>query len=241
MTSELATIAANAVPSGPGVPAGTDVTHVILILDRSGSMQGKEADVIGGVNAYVGGLDRSKGSVGISYVRFDQEIELVWNDVALDDVPTMTLEHYQPRGTTALLDAVGMTVSSVAANGDHSYVVIIHTDGLENASREWTNEKLRELIKQKEAAGNWTFAFFGCDIDAWSQARDMGMSAGSASRYAAPDMQAMYRAKARVSNVMRGQRRMRTDHYAAAASAAAQGASDDELERIVREGDGPNK
>jgi hypothetical protein len=232
MTADLATIA-NAV-----APVGTDVTHVIFILDRSGSMQGKEADVIGGVNAYVAGLDRSKGRVGVSYVRFDNEIELVWNDLALDDVPQMTAEHYQPRGNTALLDAVGMTVSSVAPNDAHSYVVIIHTDGQENASREWTAEKLRDLITQREAAGNWTFSFFGCDIDAWEQARDLGVSMGNVRSYAAADMQAVYMAKSRVTNMMRDKKMRRSDHYATASRAAEQGVSDDELERIAREGDG---
>lgn len=234
MTSSLATIA-NTVAR-----VDTDVTHIILILDRSGSMQGKEADVIGGVNAYIAGLDRSKGETGVSYVRFDNEIELVWNDLKLDDVPQMTAEHYQPRGSTALLDAVGMTVSSVAAQDDDSYVVIIHTDGQENASQEWTNEQLRQLIAQKEAAGNWTFSFFGCEIDAWDQARDMGMGAGSAARYAAADIHAMYTAKSRVSNMMRDKKMRRSDHYAAATQAAAAGASDEEIERIAREGDGAN-
>ena len=231
MTTDLATIATGV------ASVDTDVMHIIFILDRSGSMQGKEADVIGGVNAYVAGLDRTKGQMGISYVRFDNEIELVWNDVKLDDVPEMTAEHYQPRGNTALLDAVGMTVSAVQPNAEHNYTVIIHTDGQENASREWTNEKLRKLIAQREAAGNWTFSFFGCDIDAWGQARDMGMSAGNARQYAAADMQAVYMAKSRVSNMMRDKKMRRSDHYAAATQAAAEGASDAEVERIAREGD----
>jgi hypothetical protein len=230
LTTDLATIATAV------APVDTEVTHVIFILDRSGSMQGKEADVMGGFNAYVANLDRS-GQVGVSYVQFDDHIDLVWNDLKLEDVPQMTAEHYQPRGSTALLDAVGMTVTSVAPNDDHSYVVIIHTDGIENASREWTAEKLRNLITQREAEGNWTFAFFGCDIDAWSQARDMGMSAGSSRSYAAANMQATYMAKSRVTNMMREKKMRRSDHYAAATEAAARGASDAELERIAREGD----
>jgi hypothetical protein len=229
MPTELANIATAVAP----VEAG--VTHVIFILDRSGSMQGKEADVIGGVNAYVGGLDRSKGQVGISYVRFDNEIELVWNDLKLDAVPQMTAEHYQPRGNTALLDAVGMTVSSVTPNAEHSYVVIIHTDGMENASREWTAPKLRDLIAQREAAGNWTFSFFGCDIDAWDQARDMGMSRRSSMSYAAKDMQHVYASSSRVTNMMRDKKVRMSRSYADATQAAAQGASDEEIERIARD------
>ena len=200
---------------------GDDVLHVIFVLDRSGSMSGKEADVIGGFNSFVDGLRaKPEGAVGVSYVRFDNEIELVWNDVPLDGVARMTAQDYQPRGSTALLDAVGMTVTSVVEDPAHAYHVITHTDGHENASREWTAERLRDLIKQYEAKGNWTFSFFGEGIDAWGQAGQYGFAPASTMSYASVDKRALFEANARVSNVMRKRKMRSTKEYALATQEA---------------------
>lgn len=217
------------------------VTHVIFILDRSGSMSGMEGDVIGGFNSYVDGLKKSPngGDVGISYVRFDTEIELVWDDLALDKVPVMTRTDYVPRGNTALLDAIGMTISAVKNDPDHSYIVITHTDGHENSSREWTKEKIKELLKEREALGNWTITFFGQDIDAWGEAGGMGYSASNTMAYAAAATNTTYVSTSRVTNVMRSRGVKSTASYAAAANAINLNAdiTDDELEKILNETD----
>jgi uncharacterized protein YegL len=215
---------------------GDDVTHVIFILDRSGSMRGKEEDVIGGFNSYVDELRKTPhGEVGVSYVRFDQLIELVWNDVPLAGVAHMSRDTYSVRGSTALLDAVGMTVSAVRDNSAHQYIVITNTDGMENASREWTPDGVKQLIKDREALGNWTFAFFGEGTDAWSQASAYGFSANTAAAYSRADMRHLYEAKARVSNVMRSRKMRATKDFAAAAAAIMGDAamSDDDVERIL--------
>lgn len=219
--------------------SGDDVTHVIFILDRSGSMSGKEADVIGGFNSYVDTLREDPGGqVGVSYLRFDHELELVWSDLPLGEVPRMTPATYSVRGNTALLDAVGMTVSSVRENAMHSYIVITHTDGEENASREWTADTVKALIEQHEARGNWTFAFFGEGIDAWSQAGRYGYSSGSAVAYSREDLRPAYLAKGRVSNVMRRQKMAATKEFAAATSAVMQDPdiSDEDVAKILRDG-----
>jgi len=216
--------------------SGDDVTHVVFILDRSGSMGGKEADVIGGFNAYIDTLRANPGGqVGVSYLRFDGQLELVWGDLPLTDVPRMTTDTYSVRGNTALLDAFGMTVSAVRENDAHRYIVITHTDGQENASREWTAEKVKELIERHEAKGNWTFAFFGEGIDAWSQASRYGFSGGSSMAYAKDDLRAVYASKGRVSNVMRARKMAATKEFAAATFAIMQDPdmSDEDIATIL--------
>jgi len=227
--------------NGAGMTAfeGDDVTHVIFILDRSGSMSGKEADVIGGFNSYIDALRANPdGQVGVSYVCFDGKLELVWGDLPLADVPRMTPDTYSVRGSTALLDAFGMTVSAVQENDAHRYIVITHTDGQENASREWTADRVKSLIEQRETKGNWTFAFFGEGIDAWSQASRYGFSAGSSMAYAKDDLRPVYAAKGRVSNVMRTRKMAATKDFAAAASAIIQDPeiSDEAVATILRDG-----
>lgn len=220
--------------------AGDDVMHVIFILDRSGSMSGNEADVIGGVNSYVGDLRRTSegGVIGISYVRFDQQIELVWDDVPLADVPEMTPEHYSVRGSTALLDAVGMTVSAINDNPAHRYVVIINTDGMENASREWTAERVKALVEERQGRGNWTFTFFGEGVDAWSQAGRYGFAPNASVAHSAADRHDMFHAKARVTDVMMKRKMRATKDFARATDALMrdESLSDDDVARIL-EGD----
>jgi uncharacterized protein YegL len=219
---------------------GNDVMHVVFILDRSGSMSGKEADVIGGFNSYVDELRRNPaGPVGISYLRFDNVVELVWNDVPLADVPRMTPDDYAVRGNTALLDAVAMTVSSIKDVTEHRYVVIVHTDGMENASREWTVERVKTLIEERQARDNWTFAFFGEGVDAWSQAERYGYGAGQRAEYSAARAKDLYMANARVSNVMRSKTMRSSKKFADATSQVMRDAalSDDEIERALKEDD----
>ena len=221
-----------------------DVTHVVFVLDRSGSMSGKEADVIGGFNGYVESLRANPaGAVGLSYVRFDDHLELVWNDLALADVPDMTEATYSVRGSTALLDAVGATVSAVRDNPAHRYIVITNTDGQENASREWTTEKVRALIQEREARGNWTFAFFGEGIDSWADAARYGYATGAAMAHNSADIRDVYASKARVSNVMRSRSIRATKEFAAAAAAVMRDRdmTDEEVERVLEGGRPPSE
>lgn len=216
---------------------GSDVTHVIFILDGSGSMGGQEADVIGGVNAYIDGLRGSgaTGEVGVSYLLFDNHLRLVWNDLRLADVPRLDASTYFVRGGTALLDAVGTTVSAVNNNPAHRYIVITHTDGEENSSREWTAERVRALIAEREALGNWTFTFFGEGIDAWGAARAMGFSQDSTASYSSARRVESYVAKARVSNMMRERNMRSTRRFGSATERAMDDpkVSDDELAAIL--------
>jgi hypothetical protein len=219
--------------------AGDDVTHIIFILDRSGSMSGMEQDVIGGVNSFVKQQKDGDGAAGVSLVRFDNVIELVWNDIDVAKVPALTEADYVPRGNTALLDAMGMTIAAVKANPAHRYIVITHTDGAENASREWTAEKLKELIKDRESDGNWTFTFFGEGIDAFGQSAAYGYARSNTMSYDSRQRADVYGSTARVSALMRKKRMMSSQRFAEAASAATArpAMTDDDLEQILDQDD----
>jgi hypothetical protein len=219
---------------------GEDATHIIFILDRSGSMSGKHDDVIGAVNSFVAQQREGEGATGVSLVRFDNVAELVWNDLDVHKTPELTAADYWPRGSTALLDAMGMTVSAVKANPAHRYVVITHTDGQENASREWTKEKVRDLITAREAEGNWTFTFFGEGIDAWGEGGQYGYSAGNTMSYAAADRSRVYDSTAKIARMMREKKVDSTRHFAEAARAAAErpDISDEEIEEILKREEG---
>jgi hypothetical protein len=199
-------------------------------------MHGSEDDVIGGFNGYIEELrkDAEPGFLcGISYVRFDNVIELAWNDTPLADVPQMTHADYQPRGNTALLDAVGMTVSAITPRDDATFTVVVHTDGQENASREWTAEKLRKLIEERRALGNWTFTFYGCDVDMWAQARDFGIASSNSASYSRADTARAYRSSGHLESLMRKKGMRYSDRTAELSKMAMDGASDAELEREI--------
>lgn len=218
----------------PGALAHTGATNIIMILDRSGSMAGQESDVIGGFNSFVANC-RSAGvaECRVSYVRFDGEIEHVFTH-RLADVPELNATLYAPRGSTALLDAVGQSVSAVTDDPNDRYIVITFTDGHENQSKEWTRAKVATLIKEREALGNWTFAFFGAEIDAWGEAGDMGYRAGNTRAHAKDKTADMMAATGRVASVQMKNARMRSsEFYADAVEAATDdpGLSDEALER----------
>ncbi|MBI5284403.1 MAG: VWA domain-containing protein [Chloroflexi bacterium] len=241
MTRELDLIqnALRGASSASVAPPGA--TNIVMILDRSGSMSGTEADVIGGFNSFVASC-REAGlkDCTLTYVRFDAEIEHVFT-LPLPDVPPMTALLYQPRGSTALLDAVGQSVSALANNAGDRYLVITHTDGHENASREWTREKVAALLRERQALENWTFAFFGADIDAWEEAGGMGYRAANAAAYSKQRTRDAMAATGRVAGVMSKAGLMSSYRYAAAAKAAMDdpGLSDAAIERqLKQDGDG---
>ena len=198
-------------------------------------MAGKEADVIGGFNSFVTRCrDGSVTNCSVGYIRFDNEIEQVFTE-ELANVPELTPALYAPRGNTALLDAVGRTVAGVTNNPDDRYIVITFTDGHENASREWTKEKVAALLKAREALGNWTFAFFGADIDAWAESGGMGYAAGNSMSHDKRRMRNAMESSGRVAARMAKSDARSTVHYAAATKAAMDNPdlSDEEIERLI--------
>ena len=164
-------------------------TRLVFILDRSGSMSGRESDVIGGYNHLLAEQRKKEGEARVTTVLFDDRYERLYDDTPLADTPDLTDETYFVRGSTALLDAVGRTISDLRARdkaGDRPArtMVAITTDGMENASREYRFETVREMIRAQEGAG-WEFVFLGANIDAAAAAGRIGIRADRAANFTA--------------------------------------------------------
>ncbi len=167
-----------------------DATELVFILDRSGSMAGLEKDTIGGFNSMIGNQKKQDGACFVTTVLFDHEISVLHDRVPLKNVPLMTDSDYCVRGCTALIDAIGSTVKRIESI--HRYarredvpahtMFVITTDGLENASREYSADKVKKMIEEKKKDG-WEFLFIGANIDAVGTARDFGISADRAVNY----------------------------------------------------------
>jgi hypothetical protein len=160
-----------------------NLTEIIFLLDRSGSMSGIERDTIGGFNAFIERQCQLEGETLITTVLFDDQYEVLWN--GKDAAKTrLTEKEYYVRGTTALLDAVGKTILDVGhrlsktpeAQRPGNVIFVITTDGMENASREFTYKKVKELIKHQQEKYNWEFIFMGANIDVAQEADSLGIS-----------------------------------------------------------------
>ncbi|MBN8210169.1 VWA domain-containing protein [Bacillus sp. NTK071] len=158
------------------------LTEVVFLLDRSGSMAGLELDTIGGFNGFVRKQCEEEGETLLTTVLFDDQYEVLWDGVDATKV-VLTDQDYYVRGMTALLDAVGKTVVTVgkrlSETPEHrkpeKVIVVITTDGMENASLEYTHEKVKELIEHQRESYNWEFIFLGANIDASKEAANIGI------------------------------------------------------------------
>jgi uncharacterized protein YegL len=168
-----------------------NLTELVFILDRSGSMSGLESDTIGGYNALLDKQRKEPGDVILTTVLFDDRYELLHDRINLKGVAPITDKEYFVRGSTALLDAIGNTVNKIVNVQRHTaedekaenVMFIITTDGMENASREFTYEKIRHMIgRQKEKYG-WEFMFLGANIDAVATAERFGIDKDRAANY----------------------------------------------------------
>jgi uncharacterized protein YegL len=183
----------------------TSKVLVSVVLDRSGSMNSNRASTISGYNEYINGLKQEKDSTyDVTLIQFDApvntpELTVSYENRALADVPELTLEGYVPRGNTPLYDAIGECVRRTDANG-RGVIVLVITDGMENASTEFTKETVKALIKQKESEG-WTFSFLGANIDSYAVGSSLGVAPGNIANYAAGHEQTMFRAAAASSNL----------------------------------------
>ncbi len=165
-------------------------TEIIVVLDRSGSMEMVRKDTIGGFNAFVEEQKKTTGEAKLTLVQFDDQYLVVYGGLPIQDVPKLTSETFVPRGMTALLDAVGKTINIVgdrlantAEDQRPSLVLfVIITDGHENASKEFKLTQIKEKIKHQTEKYNWEFVFLGADQDAF-QAEAMGVCAGNTFNY----------------------------------------------------------
>ncbi len=167
------------------------LTEIVFIIDRSGSMGGLESDTIGGFNSMLRKQKKEEGEALVSTVLFDDTCEVLHDRVKLVDVPEITEDDYYVRGCTALLDAVGGAIHHIG--NIHKYareedrpgktLMIITTDGLENASRKYTYDKVKKMIERQKEKYNWEFIFLGANIDAIEVAGRMGISRDRAANY----------------------------------------------------------
>lgn len=168
----------------------TDRTELVFILDRSGSVAGLEKDTIGGFNAM---LDKQKDAAGkatVTTVLFNQDTEILHDRIPLDGVAPITGQDYSVGGLTALLDAVGQTIlktdNALAKTAEKhrasKVLVVITTDGMENASREFSDQLVRELIEERKGQG-WEFLFLGANIDAVETAACYGIAEDRAANF----------------------------------------------------------
>lgn len=187
----------HAQPTPPTPNPTQPTTHISVILDRSGSMEAIRADVVGGFNAFLARQQQEPGQATLSLVQFDSQdpYEVLLHLVPLPDVPPLTPERYVPRASTPLLDALGRgmadlnaTLASLpAAQRPTQVVVVVVTDGLENASREFTHAQVRALLAAHEAQG-WQFVYLSADLAAIDEAMALGFAHSHSMAYD-PDRQ----------------------------------------------------
>jgi uncharacterized protein YegL len=167
------------------------ITELVFILDKSGSMSGLESDTIGGYNAMLKKQQEEPGEAIVTTVLFDDNYELLHDRTNIKGIKSITEKEYYVGGLTALLDAIGKTISKIVNATRHTakehqaekVIFVITTDGMENASREYDHHKVKEMIEHQKARYNWEFIFLGANIDAVSTARDIGISEDRAVKY----------------------------------------------------------
>ena len=168
-----------------------NLTEIVFILDRSGSMAGLEDDTIGGFNAMIEKQKAAPGDAIVSTVLFDNRTDVIHDRVDIKIVQPMTSKDYYVRGCTALLDAVGKSIHHIG--NVHKYareedrpektLFVITTDGMENASREYTYDRVRQMIQRQKEKYGWEFLFLGANIDAAKEAARFGITEDRAANY----------------------------------------------------------
>jgi len=162
-------------------------TEIICVIDRSGSMGSIKDDAIGGFNSFLEAQQKLPGEASLTYVQFDQCYEVVHENKPLQDVPLLDEQTYVPRGTTALLDAIGKTITDVGKRLSNTseeskpekVIMVILTDGQENSSREYRLSGIKDMITHQKEKYLWEFMFLGANQDAFEEAAMLGIDKGS--------------------------------------------------------------
>ena len=190
----LACVAASAQAAEDSAPRATapqerpSRIELVMILDKSGSMHGLEADTIGGFNAMIEKEKKLGIDVRVTTVLFNDKMDRLYEHREIRSVRPLTERTYETGGTTALLDAVGDTIlhmeqSGTADRQGTKVIVVIITDGMENASTEFTKAKVKELISDKQEKAGWDFIYLGANIDAAEEADAIGVRKANAVTY----------------------------------------------------------
>ena len=167
------------------------MTELVFILDRSGSMYGLEQDTIGGFNSMLEKQKQQPGDVFVTTILFDNKLEMLHDRLPLASVAPMTDKDYTVRGSTALLDAVGSTIHHIARIHKYAHpdyrpektLFVIITDGMENASRKYSADKVKQMIERQKEKYGWEFIFLGANIDAVEAAGNIGIAPEMAVNY----------------------------------------------------------
>lgn len=170
------------------------LTEIVFILDRSGSMSGLESDTIGGYNSMLDKQKKEEGEAVMSTVLFDDRADVLYDRKSIADIQPMTEKEYYVRGCTALLDAVGGAIHHIGRvqkelpedekpEKPEKTLFIITTDGMENASKQYSYDKVKKMVEKKKKKKGWEFIFLGANIDAIDVAGRFGVAANRAVRY----------------------------------------------------------
>lgn len=168
-----------------------DLTELVFVIDKSGSMAGLETDTIGGFNAMLSKQKKEQGEANVTTVLFNHHSELLHDRIPVQGIAPMSEREYEVSGTTALLDAIGMAIQKIGnsqkrTSADHrasKVLFVITTDGHENASREYNYDKIKSMVAHQKEKFGWEFIFLGANIDAISAAAQFGISEDFAVEY----------------------------------------------------------
>lgn len=188
-------------------------TEVICIIDESGSMYTLTDDTIGGYNSFIEDQKNSEGQTAVTLVTFNNTIQTKYENIDVKDVSKLDKKDYVPNGMTALLDAVGLTIDKVGKrlaetpeeNRPSKVIVMITTDGQENASKEYTRSRVKEMIEEQTNKYNWQFLFAGANIDSEKEAESIGINKAFATNYSHNSfgVSSVYRSLSAVSNLIK--------------------------------------
>ena len=191
-----------------------NLTELVFILDRSGSMDNLVSDTIGGFNSMIESQKKEPGEAYVTTVLFDDHYELLHDHINLKEIQPITDKEYYTRGCTALLDAVGKTINSIGARLNNTpekerpdkVIFVIMTDGYENASNEFTKTQVKEMIEHQQSKYSWTFMFLGADIDAVGEAQSLGINPDFARSHSHTSLgaQSVYSAVSNAVTYLRG-------------------------------------
>lgn len=186
----------------------TDLTDITMVIDRSGSMQSIRTDAEGGINSFIEQQKQEPGETLLTLVQFDTEYEFVHSGVPVKQIPAFTLV---PRGSTALLDAVGRAINEtgarLAAMAESQrpalVVFVIVTDGAENSSREFTLDQIRTMVEHQQSAYKWQFTFLAANQDAFAAGGSMGIAQDGIAAYSMGKVRGSWDAAAKKMSRMR--------------------------------------
>ena len=168
-------------------------THISVIIDKSGSMSSTKTDTIGGFNTFLKEQQDVDGTGTLTLIQFDDQYEVHENMSPLENAEDLTSKTYSPRGSTALLDAIGKTINTTEANlkelsddeQPEKVIFVVITDGYENASREFNKSQISEMVKRHEEDDEWDFVFIGANMDSIAEGGSMGVRACNTLNYCA--------------------------------------------------------